>query len=218
MSSSLSRLVNAGKTIEYSCDALVFGVRSPTTATPHLVELYKIMEQWSSVMETGATPPVDIFPALKWIPEWLFGNWITRSRRIGKAMDRLYGQMLSHVKQRRAKSDHARRQSFVDSLLDQKEVAQDLTPHQIMFLGGALMEGGSDTSSSIILAFVQAMIAFPHVQKKAQAEIDAVIGEDRSPLWSDYAKLPYVAMIVKETQRWRPVTPLSFPHASSGGT
>lgn len=182
------------------------------------MELYKIMEQWSSVMETGATPPVDIFPALKWVPEWLFGNWITRSRKIGKAMDRLYGQMLSHVKQRRAKSDHGRRQSFVDSLLDQKEVAQDLTPNQIMFMGGALMEGGSDTSSSVILAFVQAMITFPDVQKKAQAEIDAVVGEDRSPLWSDYAKLPYVAMIVKETMRWRPVTPLGFPHASSGGT
>lgn len=175
------------------------------------------MKQWSSVMETGATPPIDIFPALIRVPEWLFGNWITRSRKIGKAMDRLYGRMLSHVKQRRAKSDNGKRQSFVDSMLDQNEVAQNLTPNQIMFLGGALMEGGSDTSSSVILAFIQAMITFPDVQKKAQGEIDAVVGEDRSPLWSDYAKLPYVAMIVKETMRWRPVTPLSFPHASSEG-
>ena len=76
-----------------------------------------------------------------------------------------------------------------------------------------MMEGGSDTSASIILAFVHAMIKFPHTQKKAQREIDSIIGEDRSPLWNDYASLPYVAMIVKETMRWRPVTPLAFPHA-----
>ena len=191
----------------------VFGVRSPTVTTPHLVELYKIMEEWSKVMETGATPPVDIFPALKWVPEFLLGNWITRSRDVGKAMDRLYNRMVMHVIERRARSGS--RNSFIDTLLDQKELLHNLTPNQLNFLGGVLMEGGSDTSSSIILVFVQAMTNFPHVQTKAQRELDSVVGEDRSPLWSDYAKLPYVAMIVKETMRWRPVTPLGFPHAAS---
>ena len=197
--------------------ALVFGVRSPSITTPHLVELYEIMKQWSLVMETGATPPVDIFPALKWVPEWLFGNWVTRSRRIGNAMDRLYSRMVSHVEYRRARPGNSTRQSFIDTVMDQEQLAQNLTPNQLNFLGGVLMEGGSDTSSSIILAFIQAMINCPDVQMKAQCEIDAIIGGDRSPLWSDYAKLPYIAMILKETMRWRPVTPLSFPHASSEG-
>ena len=173
------------------------------------------MEEWSKVMETGATPPVDIFPALKWVPERLLGNWITRSRDVGKGMDRLYSRMVSHVRQRRARSRS--RKSFIDAVLDQDDLARDLTPNQLNFLGGVLMEGGSDTSSSIILAFVQAMHSFPHVQKKAQQELDRVVGEDRSPLWSDYAQLPYVSMIIKETMRWRPVTPLAFPHAASEG-
>lgn len=76
-----------------------------------------------------------------------------------------------------------------------------------------MTEGGSDTSASIITAFVQAMIAYPEVQKKAQKQIDEVVGEDRSPTWQDYAALPYVAQCVKEAMRWRPVTPLAFPHA-----
>ena len=194
---------------------LVFGVRSPTVTTPHLVELYEIMEEWSKVMETGATPPVDIFPALKWVPECLLGNWITRSRNVGKAMDTLYGRMVSHVIQRRRRSGS--RHSFIDAVLDQDELGRNLTPNQLNFLGGVLTEGGSDTSSSIILAFVQAMTCFPHVQKKAQRELDRVVGEDRSPLWSDYTHLPYISMIVKETMRWRPVTPLAFPHAASEG-
>lgn len=53
----------------------------------------------------------------------------------------------------------------------------------------------------------------PDIQKKAQAQIDAVVGPDRSPQWSDYARLPYIAQCVKESMRWRPVTPLAFPHA-----
>ena len=59
-----------------------------------------------------------------------------------------------------------------------------------------MTEGGSDTSASIITAFVQAMVAYPDVQRKAQAEIDRVVGEDRSPTWEDYAALPYVGKCV----------------------
>ena len=57
--------------------------------------------------------------------------------------------------------------------------------------------------------FLQAMVAYPEVQKKAQAEIDSVVGEDHSPNWQDYANLPYIAQCVKESMRWRPVTPLA---------
>lgn len=194
---------------------LVFGVRSPTVTTPHLVGVYEIMDEWSNVIETGATPPVDIFPALKWVPERLLGNWITRSRNVGKATDRLYTRMVSHVIQRRTQLGS--RHSFLDAVLDQDELAGNLTANQLNFLGGILTEGGSDTSSSIILAFVQAMTNFPHVQKKAQRKLDSVVGEDRSSLWSDYAQLPYISMTVKETMRWRPVPPLAFPHAVSEG-
>jgi len=80
-----------------------------------------------------------------------------------------------------------------------------------------MMEGGSDTSSSIIIAFVQAMARWPEVQKRAQQEIDSVLGEDRSAVWEDYEKLLYVAAIVKESMRWRPVGPLAFPHALAEG-
>lgn len=192
----------------------VFGIRSATPTAQHMVELYELMEEWSKVMETGATPPVDILPILKFVPERFFGNWITRSRNVGKAMDALYGRMVSRVMQRRTKSGN--QGSFLDGVLDQQDKL-NLSRNEINFLCGVMMEGGSDTSSSIILAFIHAMIKYPHVQKKAQQEIDSVMGEDRSPLWSDYQRLPYVAMIIKETMRWRPVTPLAFPHASSEG-
>lgn len=44
------------------------------------------------------------------------------------------------------------------------------------------------------------------------------MGEERSPQWSDFSKLPYINMIIKESHRWRPVSPLGVPHALGEGT
>ncbi len=52
------------------------------------------------------------------------------------------------------------------------------------------------------------MVLYPDVMRRAQAEIDAVIGRDRTPSFSDRDKLPYIEAIVKEVIRWRPVDPL----------
>ncbi|EKG10438.1 Cytochrome P450 [Macrophomina phaseolina MS6] len=205
--------------------SLVFGIRTPSVRTPHMLQLYDVMEKWSAVMETGATPPVDIFGFLKWVPEWLLGRWKTRARDVNKLMVALYGQMVGRVLKRR-EAGH-RTVSFLDTVLDSTAAPGGggggggegliLTENELNFLAGVLMEGGSDTTASILLAFLQAMIKYPHVQQRAHAEIDALLGAtvERSPRWDDYAHLPYVAQIVKETMRWRPVTPLGFPHATN---
>jgi cytochrome P450 len=56
--------------------------------------------------------------------------------------------------------------------------------------------------------FLLAMVLYPDAQKRAQAEIDSVIGRDRLPTFEDRASLPYVDAIVRETFRWNPVLPL----------
>ena len=194
--------------------ALVFGIRTPTVTTSHMVRLYDLMENWSVVMEPGNTPPVDIYPFLHWIPERVFGNWVSRASNVGDEMNKLYTDMLMKVEERRKTvGDQG---TFMDKVLDQNEKL-GFNRHELYFLGGVLMEGGSDTSSSIVIAFVQAMTKWPEIQAKAHAEIDSVIGADRSPMWSDYGKLPYIAACVKEAMRWRPVVPLAFPHALAEG-
>ena len=174
------------------------------------------MEDWSAIMETGATPPVDMFPWLKYFPERLLGFYISRARRIGSQMSNLYSDALDQVRTRREKDSSTQLSTFMDKILDAQE-KNALPPNQLRFLGGVLMEGGSDTTSSLILAIVQAMIHYPEVQRKAQAQIDEVVGAGRSPQWSDLKRLPYINMIVKEGHRWRPITPLCFPHALSEG-
>ncbi|THH20767.1 hypothetical protein EUX98_g8515 [Antrodiella citrinella] len=58
------------------------------------------------------------------------------------------------------------------------------------------------------------MLHFPEVQVKAQKELDAVLGPSRMPEYEDKENLPYIAAIVDETLRWRPVAVLGgTPHA-----
>ena len=52
------------------------------------------------------------------------------------------------------------------------------------------------------------MVLHPDVQRKAQKQLDDVVGTDRLPEFKDIAFLPYVEAIVKELFRWHPVTPL----------
>ncbi|KAI0712466.1 cytochrome P450 98A3 [Earliella scabrosa] len=62
--------------------------------------------------------------------------------------------------------------------------------------------------------FFLAMNLHPDVQKKAQAELDAVVGPNRLPELSDRDQLPYVTAIVKETLRWYPAVPLGVAHCT----
>jgi cytochrome P450 len=58
--------------------------------------------------------------------------------------------------------------------------------------------------------FVLAMLLHPDVLRRAQAEIDAVVGRERLPTFEDRANLPYIRVMVRETLRWRPVGPLGI--------
>ena len=52
-----------------------------------------------------------------------------------------------------------------------------------------------------------AMALYPDVQKKAQAEIDSVIGPNRLPDFHDRSSLPYLNAVIKELSRWNLVVP-----------
>ena len=56
------------------------------------------------------------------------------------------------------------------------------------------------------MTFILAMVLFPEVQSKAQAEIDTVCAS-RLPTFDDFEDLPYVQAIVNEALRWNPVVP-----------
>ncbi|XP_010922089.1 flavonoid 3',5'-hydroxylase 1 [Elaeis guineensis] len=77
-----------------------------------------------------------------------------------------------------------------------------------------MFTAGTDTSSIIIEWALAEMLKNPSILKRAQSEIDEVVGRDRRLEESDIPKLPYLRAICKEAFRKHPSTPLSLPHFS----
>lgn len=71
-----------------------------------------------------------------------------------------------------------------------------------------------DQTVALVTAFYLYMALYPDVQRKAQAEIDEVVGQDRLPSMGDERRLPYVDSLIKELHRFNPIVPL-IPHSTS---
>ncbi|KAJ3542496.1 hypothetical protein NM688_g5964 [Phlebia brevispora] len=59
--------------------------------------------------------------------------------------------------------------------------------------------------------FLIAMALYPSPQRKAQAELDAVLA-GRLPTFEDIPSLPYIQALLLESMRWAPVTPTGVHH------
>jgi len=104
------------------------------------------------------------------------------------------------------------RDSFSKALFEDK--AKGLLPLEIGSLTSNLIGGGVDTATSTMLSFILACIAFPDTLKKAQEELDKVVGRERLPDWPDETNLPYCGAMINEVLRWRSVGILGgLPHA-----
>ncbi|KAH8997178.1 cytochrome P450 [Lactarius hatsudake] len=96
------------------------------------------------------------------------------------------------------------------SRLDENSTEEDLWVAKAV--PGTMYLGGADTTVSALQTFVLAMTLYPEVQRKAQTEIDQLVGNSRLPEFWDQDGLPYVDAVLKEVLRWHPVTPLAVPH------
>lgn len=189
---------------------MVFGWRTPTYQDDKLMQLFDGFSEFADLNQTGAAALLDAFPLLRSIPEAL-----NPTHRLAKKLHAKEKNLyLSHWL--KAKDEIAKgtiSPCFCVGLAEAQK-KEGFSDDQACYISGTLLEAGSDTTSSTIYAFVQAMLVYPEVQKKAQAIIDEVIGVDRLPTMDDEEQLQYVRAIMKETIRWMPTTILgAVPHA-----
>lgn len=52
------------------------------------------------------------------------------------------------------------------------------------------------------------MVLHPEVMRRAQRELDQIVGRERCPVLDDAEALPYVNAVVREVLRWRPIAPI----------
>ncbi|KAM5350245.1 hypothetical protein ACJ41O_006750 [Fusarium nematophilum] len=157
---------------------------------------------------------VDMMPFLRYLSDWFPGTRFKRvARQWSTELNDVTDKPYAFVKHQMA---HGRDDSsFLSRLLE----AGDSTPEEKFtnkWSAMSLYTAGADTLSQLDRIFNSyfflAMALFPEIQKKAQEEIDRVIGSDRLPTLSDRLDLPYIEATVNEVLRWHPVAPMGLPH------
>jgi len=119
--------------------------------------------------------------------------------------------LFDRVRQQRAEGSE--RPCLAATLIQDQEKTRLSDVENIWTAGSVYLAG--DTAAKYLEWWMAAMIAYPETQRRAQEELDEVVGRERLPSFDDYNKLPYVQSMVKEVLRWAPVIPLGIPHRSS---
>ncbi|KAJ7080834.1 cytochrome P450 [Mycena belliarum] len=157
---------------------------------------------------------VDAFPLLKHVPDWFPGAEFKRTAREWRKLARAMIDLpFAEVKRTIAAGNAPA--SFTSTFLgriDENAPDREEKEQVVKAVAGSMYAAGADTTVSAIGTFVLAMLANPEAQKKAQMEIDAVVGNGRLPDFGDQDSLPYVSALVQEVFRWKNVTPIAVPH------
>lgn len=164
---------------------------------------------------------VDVFPFLKHVPSWMPGAKFQRqAKEWGQIVSDMRDLPVNQVKENMAQGTAG--PSVLASILStyglDDDPASSSGADSIESIARGTVAtayaGGSDTTVSSIQGFFLAMANYPEVQKMAQEELDAVVG-NRLPTFEDAPNLPYLRALIKELLRWHNIGPLAAPHAST---
>ncbi|KAH9990779.1 cytochrome P450 [Russula vinacea] len=191
-----------------------YGIR---ITSPIQRQYVKLSRETHEVIQNAVVPGsffVDVFPALRFIPEWFPGAGFKRLARVAKARgEHMVDGAFDAAK--KAMNSEDSMASLVGSLLSSegpKEMTREEYEYTIKWAAGSLYGAGTESTTSAITTFLLTMVLFPDVQKRVQAELDAVVGRKRLPTFDDRASLPYLEATIKESLRFHPPTPLGIAH------
>ncbi|KAA1478712.1 cytochrome P450 [Dentipellis sp. KUC8613] len=157
---------------------------------------------------------VEYWPFLRHIPPWVPGaGFHSKVKQMKEDREKLYDIPFLYTKHQMLRNFAPK--SMVSTLLSRKSPTRD--EELIKAAAASLYSGGAETTPSTLLSFLLAMVVYPDVQTRAQAELDALLGSPdgsslRLPTLDDRARLPYVNALIKEVWRWNPSVPLGLAH------
>ncbi|KAG9015660.1 hypothetical protein FRB90_004580 [Tulasnella sp. 427] len=189
-------------------------------------DYFRLNTHVMDIMIEGMEPgyAVDVLPALQYLPSWLPGMKFKRDGKIWKKeIHELERNLLESSKESLISENPDVRSSFMFKKFKEfyQNPREGKTAQQreedemsLMRAGLTIFLAGVETTRNTVETFVRAMSLFPAVQKRAQAEIDKVVGSSRFPTFEDQPNLPYVQAVMLETFRWCPTASFGLPHVS----
>ncbi|KAM5577656.1 cytochrome P450 81E8-like [Rosa sericea] len=158
----------------------------------------------------GGTNPGEFMPFLNW-----FGGsgFEEKVKKLARRADAFFQRLID---EHRNKSASESKNTMIDHLLSQQESQpQYYTDDIIKGLIQVLLLAGTDTSAVTLEWAMSNLLNHPNVLKKARAELDAQIGQERLVDESDLSNLQYLQSIISETLRLYPAAPMLVPHFAS---
>jgi len=186
---------------------LAYGKTVETGEEPYVKRILKVVHEVERIASPGSYL-VDTFPILMYLPKWIAPFKQEGERLHAEELD-LFRECINDV--RKQVDAGTASPCFTKSWLERKD-SYDLTDDEAAYVIGTLFEAGAGTTSAAMMSFVLAMVHHPEWQERMQEEIDAVVGDSRLPTFADIPNLPTVRAVIKEVNRWRPVTAGGVPH------
>ncbi|GAV99374.1 cytochrome p450 [Lentinula edodes] len=190
---------------------VAYGYEAEESNDPFVNIANTAMDNFNRATAPGAFL-VNQMPILLKVPDWFPG---TEWKRIGRAWAKDYWAMVdvpfNFVKKQLAEG--TAEDSFTAKWLKQK-----LTPQEeldLKFASSSMFGAGAETTAVTVHVFFLLMAMFPEVQRKAQNELESVIGKDRLPSFEDRDRLTYVEAVCKEVMRYHAVVPNGLPHCTA---
>uniref|UniRef100_A0A8D2CY40 Cytochrome P450 1A n=1 Tax=Sciurus vulgaris TaxID=55149 RepID=A0A8D2CY40_SCIVU len=165
-----------------------------------LTELLELNSEFGKV--TGSGYPADFIPILRFLPSRTFTNFKNLIFRFTKFI-----QLIIH--------DHNQNHEMViQSEYKHKALSNDDITSIVLDIFGA----GFDTVSKALSWSLMYLVSNPTIQQKIHAELDAVVGQNRLPKFSDRAQLPYMNAFILEMLRHSSFVPFTIPHSTTRDT
>ncbi|KAF5010121.1 hypothetical protein FDECE_3707 [Fusarium decemcellulare] len=153
----------------------------------------------------------DWFPFLNYLPsplapgrkraDWMHDRWVG-----------FWGVFFDRMNERHKKG--VAQDCFLTRFLDDVDVGRYNYVESVGFVAD-LLSAGSETTITSVQWFFRAAVYFPEPFKRAQQELDEVVGPERLPEWHDRPNLPYVDALIQELHRWASISPVAVAHATT---
>ncbi|KAF5346118.1 hypothetical protein D9758_009950 [Tetrapyrgos nigripes] len=157
---------------------------------PFLNKIDDFNRRLSEVFYPGAHL-VELFPILDYLPAWL-AKWKRDAIKDFRFFSALFQKMF-RVNKEQVVSGEEHRASFLRDY--SREPREDGN-----FRLGVRMACRESPTYTMITWAIFAMIHFPEVQRRAQQQLDEVVGRSRIPSLADFKHLPYIRAIVQEAR------------------
>ncbi|KAI9444584.1 cytochrome P450 [Lactarius indigo] len=162
------------------------------------------------------TALVNHFPILKRLPSWVpLFKYEPLASECRELVTRMKDEPMNYVRQ--SMRDGTGIPSIASEYIQNVDLLSGeehrRAEQDIKDVLGSLFQAGADTTVAAMSSLFLALVLYPDVQKRAQAELDSVLSRDRLPTYEDRPRLPYLDAMTKEIMRWHIVAPLGVPHS-----